>query len=175
MAATVFAAMSASAAAEWRGLEKENWCSGLTLTPEKLKGKVVLVERWGVHCPPCRRSLPHIEAIWKKFRGKPFAIIGSHCQGYDRERIAELVKTWPSEKAHCAKALQRLLSSSDVKAAAKLRRALETAAATTPRNALEAKKLASARKAAVSAAVPFAKSEFPGVASEIAELLADGG
>ena len=323
MVAALLAALPACAAVEWRGIDKDNWCSGPMLTPEKLKGKVVLVDRWGVRCPPCRRSLPHIEALWKKFRRKPFVIIGSHCQGDERERIAELVKengltysiylnaslanepsfsgipfyylvnpqgkvvyqglgfsdskakeledavaaalakiasidslcgsvevvhfkqdaaklvsgknvepvvarlksaaskdgpkaeeakalvdavegarnalrdeirgnaktrpglalmqletlvkTWPSEKAHCAKALQRLSSSADVKAAMKLRQALEAAETATPRNALEAKKVAESRKAAISAAAPFAKSKFPGVAEEIAEMLADGG
>ena len=64
-AAVLLAALPVCAAVEWRGLDKDNWCSGPVLTPEKLKGKVVLVDRWGVRCPPCRRSLPHIEALWK--------------------------------------------------------------------------------------------------------------
>ena len=71
--------------------------------------------------------------------------------------------------------MQKLSASTDVKAAVKLRRALEAAAAATPRNALEAKKVAASRKSAISEAAPFAKSGFPGVAEEIAELLADGG
>ena len=89
LSATLFATLSS--AAEWRGLDESAWCSGPKLTPEKLRGKVVLVDKWGVYCPPCRRSLPHIESLWKKFRSKPFVIIGSHCQGEEREKIAALV------------------------------------------------------------------------------------
>ncbi len=90
--ATVFAMATAFAGAEWRHLDDDSWRSGPKLTPDKLKGKVVLVDKWGVFCPPCRASLPHLEAIWKKFRNKPFVLIGAHCQGEQREKIAELVK-----------------------------------------------------------------------------------
>ena len=34
--------------------------------------KVVLVDRWGLGCPPCRKLLPRVEEIWKSFRTKPF-------------------------------------------------------------------------------------------------------
>lgn len=304
----------------WRNINDSCWRSGPKLTPEKLRGKVVLVDKWGVRCPPCRRSLPHVEALWKKFHSKPFIIVGAHCQGDQRDRINELVKennltysiyqdagiadeprfpgipafyiiapngkvvyqecgfsdarakeledvikaeldkmpaydslcsgvalqhfkaeaknlilgknvegvsarlksaakkadakaseaqaildsisaahdalfaeirenartrpglalirietfmkTWPSEKARCAKAYQKLSSSPDVKAAVKLRRTLESLEQKPPRNAIEEKKAAETRKAAKAAAAPFAGSEFPGVANEIAELLA---
>jgi len=194
-AAALFAALPVCAAVEWRGLDKDNWCSGPVLTPEKLKGKVVLVDRWGVHCPPCRRSLPHIEALWKKFRNKPFVVIGSHCQncqGSERERIGELVKengltysiylnARPANEPRFSgipfyylvnpqgEIVYQGLGFSDAKA-----KELEDAVATaTPRNALEAKKLEESKKAAISAAAPFAQSKFPGVAEEIAELLAE--
>lgn len=317
--ATILAFSAASASVEWRNIGEDSWRSGPKLSPEKLKGKVVLVDKWGVFCPPCRASLPHIEALWKKFRSKPFIVIGAHCQGDQRDKIDDLVKannltysvyqnagvanepsfggipffyivapdgsiayqgagfgpskaqeledaikaalgkisapdslcggitlkhfkseaqnlvlgksvegatarlrsaakksdakaeeakailnaietahdafeaeiresaktrpglalmrietfmkTWPSEKARYAKAHKKLSASRDVKAAAKLRRTLESLAAQSPRNALEEKKLADSRKSAKAAAAPFASSEFPGVADEIAELL----
>jgi len=315
---TIMAFATMSSAADWYGLSDDAWCSGPKLTPAKLKGKVVLVDKWGVFCPPCRASLPHIEALWKKFRTKPFVIIGSHCQGNEREKIAALVeenkltysvyvgvrfdaepvfrgipayyivdprgnvvyqnvgfspaktkeledaiakalsavpsvdslcggveivhfkreaeklvagknvepiiarlnsagakegpaaeeakaivaaveeaksslkseirvnakarpglafiqletlvKTWPSEKAHCSKAIRKLSSSADVMAVVKLRRTLAAIEATPPRNELEKRKQADSRKSAIAAAAPFAKSEVPGVATEIAEL-----
>ena len=321
--ATILAMTAASAGVEWRNIDEASWRSGPKLTPDKLRGKVVLVDKWGVFCPPCRASLPHIEAIWKKFRNKPFIVIGAHCQGNQREKINDLVKangltysvyqdagianepsfrgipffyivapdgsvayqgcgfsqsraqeledavkaalekisapdslcsgielnhfksdaqnlvlgksveglvtrlkaaakksdakadeakailnaiesahdafeteirenaktrpglalirietfmkTWPSEKSRYAKAQKKLSSSRDVKAAVKLRRTLESLATQSPRNDMEEKKLAEARKAAKSAAAPFADSQFPGVAEEIAELLGSDG
>ncbi len=31
-------------------------------------GKVTFIELWGVWCPPCIRSMPHVEEVWKKYR-----------------------------------------------------------------------------------------------------------
>lgn len=90
--AAVLAALSSCFASEWRGLDDASWRSGPRLTPEMLKGKVVLVDKWGVFCPPCRVALPHLEELWQKFRSKPFVLLSSHCVGDNREGIAKLVK-----------------------------------------------------------------------------------
>jgi len=37
-------------------------------TPEDLVGKYVLVEVWATWCPPCRRSLPYLDFISKKYK-----------------------------------------------------------------------------------------------------------
>ena len=87
-------------------------------------------------------------------------------------QLEKLVKTWPSERAHFSKVLQTLSASRAVKAVVRLRRALEGAATTMPGNASNAKKQDAAKRAAISAAERFAESKFPGVAKEIAELLA---
>ena len=41
-----------------------------------LCGKVVLVDRWGFRCPPCRALLPRVEEIWQSFKTKPFVVLG---------------------------------------------------------------------------------------------------
>ena len=84
--------MSSAGAVEWRGLEKENWCSGPKLSPEALKGKVVLVNRWGIHSKPSIKSLLHLEALRKKYCKERFAIIGSHYHVEELNRINEVVK-----------------------------------------------------------------------------------
>ena len=60
-----------------------------------------------------------------------------------------------------------------MQAAIKLRRTLAELAAQLPNTPHEDKQLEDARKAAKAAAAPFADSQFPGVANEIAELLID--
>lgn len=35
----------------------------------KLKGKVTFVELWGVWCPPCIKSMPHVEEVYEKYKG----------------------------------------------------------------------------------------------------------
>lgn len=37
-------------------------------TPDDLRGKYVLVEMWATWCPPCRRSLPYLDFISKKYK-----------------------------------------------------------------------------------------------------------
>ncbi len=37
-------------------------------TPEDLVGKYVLIEMWATWCPPCRRSLPYLDFISKKYK-----------------------------------------------------------------------------------------------------------
>lgn len=87
-------------------------------------------------------------------------------------QLEKLVKTWPSERAHFSKVLQTLSASRAVKAVVRLRQALEAAETTLPENASKAKKQDAAKRAAIAAAERFAESKFPGVAAEIAELLA---
>ena len=83
---------SALAGAAWKGLSEENYYSGPKITAADLKGKVVLVDCWGVNCPPCRRLLPRMEELWRSYRNKGFVLIGSHCQGRKPEQVAELVE-----------------------------------------------------------------------------------
>ena len=92
LALTIMTALNALAAPEWQGLDDSEWRSGPKLTPEMLKGKVVLVDKWAMFCPPCRAAMPHLEELWEKYRDKPFVFISSHCHGDQRDAIAKLVE-----------------------------------------------------------------------------------
>ena len=41
-----------------------------------LAGKVTLLEFWATWCPPCRKSIPHLNALHAKFKDKGLVIIG---------------------------------------------------------------------------------------------------
>jgi len=43
------------------------------------KGKVVMMEFWGTHCPPCRASIPHYINLMKKY-GKSVALLAIEVQ-----------------------------------------------------------------------------------------------
>lgn len=49
-----------------------------------LKGKVILLDFWFKNCGPCIESVPHLNAINKKFSGKKFEVLG--------------INTWDSKK-----------------------------------------------------------------------------
>ena len=92
IAALVAGLMLSAQAVGWKGLGEGNYYAGPKLTEADLAGKVVLVDCWGVNCPPCRALLPRMEEIWKSFKSKPFILLGSHRQGHQPEKVAELVK-----------------------------------------------------------------------------------
>lgn len=78
---SVLVAVSALAV-DWRNLDEEHHLAGRKTSEGYLRGKVVLVDRWGVNCPPCRRMLPRMEEIWQSFKTKPFVVLGGHCAGW---------------------------------------------------------------------------------------------
>ena len=84
-------ATAALGAQQWRNLTDENYYSGPKIMADDLAGKVVLVDEWGINCPPCRALLPHMQKLWNANKGKPFVLIGSHRQGRAPEKVKELV------------------------------------------------------------------------------------
>ena len=75
----------------WVNLDDEHHYSGPKLTEKDLEGKVVIVDNWGVNCPPCRALLPRMQELWTHFDQKKFVLVGSHCQGRAPEKVQELV------------------------------------------------------------------------------------
>lgn len=71
-------------AVSWKNLDEDHHLGGRRASEGYLQGKVVLVDRWGVRCPPCRVLLPRIEAIWQGFKTKPFVVLGGHVSGWGR-------------------------------------------------------------------------------------------
>lgn len=74
---------------EWRFGKN---ASGAPVEMEDTKGKVVVYEYWGVHCPPCLASLPHLAKLDKKFRDEGLMIIGAESQGSTKEQIEPILK-----------------------------------------------------------------------------------
>lgn len=50
--------------------------SGGTLTLSELRGKVVLLDFWATWCGPCRRGIPHLNALWKEHHDDGLEIVG---------------------------------------------------------------------------------------------------
>ena len=67
------------------------YITGPQVTPENAAGKAVLIEAWGIHCPPCLASLPHIEKIAKRNKDK-LLVFGAHAQGGTDAEVRAVVK-----------------------------------------------------------------------------------
>jgi peroxiredoxin len=46
------------------------------VTLEDYRGKVVLLHFWATWCGPCKEEMPHMEALWKKYRDKGLVVVG---------------------------------------------------------------------------------------------------
>ena len=49
---------------------------GATISLSSLKGKIVLIDFWASWCGPCRRSIPGLKEVYKKYKDKGFEIYG---------------------------------------------------------------------------------------------------
>ena len=56
-------------------IAKNDLVTGKPFTLSSLKGKVVLLDFWASWCVPCRKSNPHVKALYEKYRKKGFDVV----------------------------------------------------------------------------------------------------
>ncbi len=65
--------------------------NGKKISLSDYKGKVVIVDFWATWCPPCRRSIPDLIDLQKKYKNK-IAVIGISVDMDTRSDVAPFVK-----------------------------------------------------------------------------------
>jgi thiol-disulfide isomerase/thioredoxin len=58
-----------------------------------LAGKVLVVESWGVRCPPCIASLPEMQSLSKSGAKKGLVVVGLEAQNSSNEDILKVLKS----------------------------------------------------------------------------------
>jgi len=58
---------------------------------KEFKGKVVFLEFWGTHCPPCLISIPNYIKLQQKYRDK-LAIVAIEVQDTPKEQLKQFVE-----------------------------------------------------------------------------------
>jgi thiol-disulfide isomerase/thioredoxin len=67
--------------------------SGAPVSLSALKGQVVYVDFWASWCVPCRLSMPALDAMYRKYSPKGFAVVGFNkdVSNADAERFLQRV------------------------------------------------------------------------------------
>ena len=70
---------------------------GTKWTLKELGGKVVVVNFWGTWCPPCRKEMPDLETLYKRFKNQGLVIlaISDEDAGKVRPFVAQQKVTYP--------------------------------------------------------------------------------
>ena len=62
------------------------WLNSPPLTPQSLRGKVVMVDFWTYSCINCLRALPYVESWYEKYKDHGLVVIGVHAPEFAFEK-----------------------------------------------------------------------------------------
>lgn len=67
---------------------------GKTLKLSDLKGKVVIIDFWATWCPPCRKGIPDLVDLKKKFGKKGLEIVGISVDQDTKDQVVPFMKEY---------------------------------------------------------------------------------
>ena len=67
--------------------------NGPPVTISSLRGSVVVLDMWATWCGPCRMSMPELEKLHQKYRGKDVKVIGVACDDESTQERIPALKT----------------------------------------------------------------------------------
>ena len=85
----VAASCLVTAASKLPAFRAERWVNSVPLTPEALRGKVVLVDFWEYTCINWIRTAPYVKAWNRDYAALGLVVVGVHSPEFDFGRKAE--------------------------------------------------------------------------------------
>jgi len=81
----------------------KGWINSPPLSPQDLRGKVVVYDFWTYSCVNCVRTLPHLQALYDRYGRDGLVVVGIHSPEFDFEKnhenvqhaVQQLGVTWP--------------------------------------------------------------------------------
>lgn len=75
---------------------------GKVINLNDLRGKVVLLDFWSIRCAPCIKEMPHIRALYNKYKDKGFEVIGIPQEGdSEKQQVLDIINkqgaNWPQQ------------------------------------------------------------------------------
>jgi cytochrome c biogenesis protein CcmG/thiol:disulfide interchange protein DsbE len=65
---------------------------GKSIKLSDFKGKVVIVDFWATWCPPCRKGIPDLIDLKKKYGSKGFEVIGVSVDSDTKDKVIPFIK-----------------------------------------------------------------------------------
>lgn len=69
-----------------------DWLHGKAVTPDDLRGKVVLVDFYTSRCSNCLAAVPHVSELYRRYKGKGLVVVGVHTPEFEEERNLQLIE-----------------------------------------------------------------------------------
>jgi peroxiredoxin len=63
-----------------------------TLGLSDLRGRIVVLDFWGVGCPPCRIEMPHLQALYQRYKSRGVVVFGVTQPGASTAEVRAAMK-----------------------------------------------------------------------------------
>jgi thiol-disulfide isomerase/thioredoxin len=79
-------------------LSVARWLDGRQHSLEEFRGKVVVLDFWGLWCSPCRNSVPALVTVQEKFKDKPVVFVSIHTADTNLDELVERIEKFAAEQ-----------------------------------------------------------------------------
>src|SRR5262249_56302965 len=62
------------------------WLNSPALTPDRLRGKVVMIDFWTYSCINCLRALPYVKSWYERYKDQGLVVLGVHSPAFAFEK-----------------------------------------------------------------------------------------